>query len=73
MTANLLLLRFPARSRWPDGSNATSPLNGCRGGVADYSSSGDCAGILSRGDQSPTLQVEADKISGMYWNVIWSR
>ena len=26
------MLRFPARSRWPDGSNAANPLNGCRGG-----------------------------------------
>src|ERR1700736_18051 len=25
---------FSARSRWPDGSNAASPLNCCRGGVA---------------------------------------
>jgi hypothetical protein len=28
----------------------------------------DCAGVLSGGDQSPTLNVEADKISAMYWH-----
>jgi hypothetical protein len=33
----------------------------------------DCAGILSDGDQSPTLHVEADKISGMYWRGSRSR
>ena len=28
-TASLFLLRLPARSRWPDGSGAASPLNCC--------------------------------------------
>ena len=31
--ASLFLLRFPTRSRWPDGSDAPSPLNCCRGSV----------------------------------------
>jgi hypothetical protein len=43
------LLGFSARSRWPDGSNAASPLNCCRGGVADYSSWVNVAGISSSG------------------------
>jgi hypothetical protein len=48
-TASLFLLRFTARSRWPDGSNAASPLNCCRGGVGGYSSSVNLAGISRSG------------------------
>src|SRR6516225_6677637 len=48
-TASLFLLRFPARSRWPDGSDAASPLNCCRGGGAGYSSLVNFAGISSSG------------------------
>src|SRR5882757_11398297 len=36
----------------PDGSDAASPLNCYRGGVADYSSSVNCAGISRRGPYS---------------------
>src|ERR1700730_8662266 len=36
----------------PDGSDAASPLNCCRAGVADYSSSVNCVGISRRGPYS---------------------
>jgi len=53
-TASLFLLKCPARSRWPDGSNTTNPLSGCRGGGADHSSSVNFAGISRRGPVLPS-------------------
>src|ERR1700730_8107624 len=43
------------RRRDPDGSDATSPLNCCRGGVADYSSSVNCSGISRGGPVSASF------------------
>src|ERR1700682_1653409 len=39
----------------PDGSDATSPLNYCRGGVADYSLSLNCSGISKSGPVSASF------------------
>jgi hypothetical protein len=64
---------FPARSRLPDGADAAGPLNGCRGGVADYSSSVNFAGIsrsgrlglifVEEGGQAEHVQREALLVS----------
>jgi hypothetical protein len=46
---------WPRRRRDPDGSDATSPLNCCRGGVADYSWSVNCSGISRSGPVSASF------------------